>query len=134
VNAIIRECAANGQAVMLSTHQMSMVEALCTRIFMIAHGHGVLDGELRAIKEQHATNSVRVLSNADYSTCTMVERVDPAPGPDQPCEVHLDDSGNGDEFLRWLVTVGARVESFERLATPLEEIFVRVAERPREAV
>jgi ABC-2 type transport system ATP-binding protein len=129
ITGIIRDCAANGQAVLLSTHQMGMVEALCTRVFMIAHGHGVLDGDLKDIKRQFARNSVRVLSTADYRTCPFVERVDAASSADQPAEVHLNEIASGDDFLRWLVTSGARVDIFERTATPLEEIFVRVAER-----
>ena len=134
VTGIIRDYAAGGQAVLLSTHQMSMVEALCTRIFMIAHGRGVLHGELRDIKQQFAKNSVRVRSTADYRACPFVERVDSPASGDQPAEVHLNEIAGSDDFLRWLVTSGAQVESFERMSTPLEEIFVRVAEGGPEVV
>jgi ABC-2 type transport system ATP-binding protein len=133
VTAIIRECAVQGQAVLLSTHQMSMVEALCTRVFMIAHGRGVLDGELRDIKRQYAKNSVRVQSTADYASCPFVDRVDRGTSSEQPTEIQLNEAANADDFLRWLVNVDARVETFERTSTPLEEIFVLVAERTAEA-
>ena len=46
---------------------------------------------------------------------------------DGSVDVHLRPPADGDDFLRWLVAAGAHVEHFERLSTPLEEIFVRVA-------
>jgi ABC-2 type transport system ATP-binding protein len=129
VTGIIRECAAAGQTVMLSTHQMGTVEQLCTRVFMIARGKGVLYGDLREIKQQYAKSSARVTSTADYRSCPIVERVEAGGGLDQPAEVHLREPASADDLLRWLVATGARVEHFERTSTPLEEIFVRVAER-----
>jgi len=128
VTRMIRERAAAGQAVLLSTHQMAMVEALCTRVFMIAHGRQVLYGDLHRIKRQHSTNAVRIQSSADYSACPLIARVetngDAAAGP---VAVHLRDTATTDEFLRWLVECGASVDVFERMTTPLEEIFVKVA-------
>ena len=52
-NSVIREYVADGRTVVLSTHQMSLVEALCTRVFMIARGRAVLYGNLRDIKRQY---------------------------------------------------------------------------------
>jgi ABC-2 type transport system ATP-binding protein len=129
VMAVLRDAAAAGQTVLLSTHQMGTVEALCTRVFMIARGKSVLYGDLREIKQQYAKGSARVVSTADYRSCPFVDRVDTPDSPDLPVEVHLKEPASADELLRWLVTSGARVDHFERTSTPLEEIFVRVAER-----
>ena len=57
-----------------------------------------------------------------------MERVEGDGSEDQPVRVHLQKAATADELLAWLVAHGARVDRFERLATPLEEIFVRVAE------
>jgi ABC-2 type transport system ATP-binding protein len=132
VNQMIRERAAAGRTVLLSTHQMGMVEALCTRVFMIARGRQVLYGDLREIKRQHSTDAVRVQSSADYGDCPLVVRVEPGETVAAPVAVHLHKGVSSDTFLRWLVSSGATVESFERLTTSLEEIFVRVA-APAEA-
>jgi ABC-2 type transport system ATP-binding protein len=128
VTRTIRERAAAGQTVLLSTHQMGMVEALCTRVFMIASGRQVLYGDLRDIKRQHSTNAVRIQSSADYAACPLVASVElNGDGADRPVAVRLRDTASADDFLRWLVERGASVEVFERLTTPLEEIFVKVA-------
>jgi ABC-2 type transport system ATP-binding protein len=129
VNGVIRACAAAGQTVVLSTHQMGLVEALCSRVLMIAHGRAVLYGELRDIKRQHSSHAVRVLSSARYEACPLVARVDRPSSDDQPANVYLRETATSDEFLAWLVAHDARVQQFEQLSTPLEEIFVSVVER-----
>jgi ABC-2 type transport system ATP-binding protein len=137
VNRIIRDRAAAGQTILLSTHQMGMVEALCTRVFMIARGRRVLYGDLRGIIREHSTDSVRVVSNADYRSCPLVERVnadgegdgaDAAAGaPPAAVDVHLRAGATSDDLLQWLAANNASVERFERHATPLEDIFIRKA-------
>jgi ABC-2 type transport system ATP-binding protein len=126
-NSVIREYAADGHTIVLSTHQMGLVESLCTRVFMINHGRSVLYGNLRDIKREYSTNAIRVLSNAAYESCPLVTRVERPHAPEEAAAVYLRDVESGDAFLRWLVASGARVERFERMDTPLEEIFVTVA-------
>ena len=126
---VISEYAAAGRTVVLSTHQMGLVEALCTRVLMIARGRSVLYGTLRDIKREHSSHAVRVRSSANYEACPLVSHVEGSASHDQPASVHLTAAATSDEFLAWLVTHGAPVELFERLSTPLEEIFVTVAER-----
>jgi ABC-2 type transport system ATP-binding protein len=129
VNAVIRDYAAAGHTVVLSTHQMGLVEALCTRVLMIAHGRAVLYGNLRDIKREHSSHAVRVLSSAQYDTCPLVARVDRPSSDGQPATVYLRETATSDAFLAWLVAHHASVESFERLTTPLEDIFVGVVQR-----
>ena len=50
---IIRELQAGGTTVLLSAHQMNMVEELCDSIFLINHGREVLSGNLQKIKENY---------------------------------------------------------------------------------
>jgi ABC-2 type transport system ATP-binding protein len=129
VNAVIRDYAAAGRTVVLSTHQMGLVEALCARVLMIAHGRAVLYGNLRDIKRDHSSHGVRVLSSARYDVCPLIARVDGPSSDGQPVNVHLRETATSDQFLAWLVAQRASVERFELLSTPLEEIFVRVVER-----
>ncbi len=50
---IIRELQAGGTTVLLSAHQMNMVEELCDSIFLINHGREVLSGNLQKIKDNY---------------------------------------------------------------------------------
>ncbi|MBP6572984.1 MAG: ATP-binding cassette domain-containing protein [Flavobacteriales bacterium] len=49
-----------GATVMLSTHNMGSVEQLCDHIALIDKSRKVLDGEVRAIRRQYATNTYRI--------------------------------------------------------------------------
>jgi len=127
-NGIIREYAAAGHTVILSTHQMDLVEALCSRVFMITRGRRVLYGNLRDIKREHSSNTIRVLSTADYAKCPLVAHIGDHRSDEEAVDVELVASATADEFLAWLVAHGSSVSHFERVSTPLEEIFVRVVE------
>jgi ABC-2 type transport system ATP-binding protein len=127
-NRAIRDYAAAGHTVLLSTHQMTLVESLCSRVFMIARGRRVLYGDLKSIRREHSqSNAIRVLSNADYARCPLVASVLLPGNQEEAAHVLLRDTATSDAFLGWLVESRARVETFERLTMPLEDIFVKVA-------
>jgi len=49
-----------GTTVVLSTHQMEQVEAVCESICLIDRGRAVLSGQLTAIKAEHGRNTIAV--------------------------------------------------------------------------
>lgn len=57
---IIRELAAEGITILLSSHQMNLVEELCDRIFMINKGERVLYGSLEEIKDNAGFRTVNI--------------------------------------------------------------------------
>ncbi len=60
---VIKELAAGGTTILLSSHRMSMVEELCDRIFMINQGRQVLYGDLEKIKDEFGVRKVRLLTD-----------------------------------------------------------------------
>ena len=119
----IRELAAEGKTVVLSVHQMALVESLCRRVFMINRGRQVLYGDLEEIQSRYSEPSFLVRSGADYQACELIDRF---AGHNAAATVHLKQGVEPARFLRWLVESGAEVESFQRARTPLDEIFIRV--------
>ena len=117
VNRAIRDYAAAGHTVLLSTHQMNLVESLCTRVFMIAHGRRVLYGDLKTIKREHShSNGIRVLSDADYRSCPLVERVIAAGRSRKSRRIFSSaTTATADQFLGWLVANKARVQSLRAI-------------------
>jgi len=61
---LIRELQAGGTTVLLSAHQMNLVEELCDSIFLINHGREVLSGKLEEIKESYKENIVELRYDA----------------------------------------------------------------------
>lgn len=122
---VIRELAADGKTILLSTHQMSLVESLCQRVFMINKGQRVLYGDLDELQRQHADHSVLVQADADLTRCELVARHVP---DNKSVKVYLRDGVRPREFLVWLLEQGAEVKSFEEATTPLEDIFIKLVE------
>ncbi len=57
---LILELRNQGSTVLLSAHQMNMVQELCDRIFLINRGRPVLYGTLEEIRDQHPENTVEI--------------------------------------------------------------------------
>jgi len=123
IKGLIMELHGQGKTVVLSTHQMNLVEALCDRILLINKGQAVLYGPLREIKKQFAPNTILVRApelpaelpgvsdiqreNGEF-TLTLVEGTDP------------------NQVLRALLDHNVALEAFEVAPVPLEDIFVAV--------
>jgi ABC-2 type transport system ATP-binding protein len=74
----IRTLAAKGAAVVLSSHQMHLVEEVCDRILLLDRGQTVLSGELREIKEQFADFKLEIIGDnrqARFSALTGIRQV-----------------------------------------------------------
>ncbi len=124
LKGLMRSQISEGKSIVLSAHQMNLVEELCDRILLINEGRAVLYGPLKQIKRDYAPNSVRVRA---------VNLPDNLPGV-ASCDwsgdvalLTLDGVGPQD-LLSMLVARNIEVESFEQAAAPLNEIFVAVVQ------
>ncbi len=123
VRALIRELRDQGKTIVLSAHEMSLVEMLCERIALIHHGRAVLNGRLDEIKRRFSPNAVEIspplpmqgwpgVAGAD--TTDSRQRVTLAPGV-QPRDL-----------LKQIFDRGLSVDQFERATATLDEVFVTV--------
>lgn len=122
LKGLIRESQEQGKTVVLSTHQMNMVEALCERILLINHGRAVLYGPLDEIKRRHAPHAVRLRTPAALDALPGVARMEQR---DDTFTLTLEGI-TPQELLRTLVERNVPVEAFEVATVPLEEIFIAV--------
>jgi len=130
---IIRELKNQGRAVLLSSHQMNLVEELCDSIFMIHRGRKVLQGKLRDIKDGFK-ESVVDISYAPGSDVSFLERL---PGVRlirrEPERVVLWYAGSRPRDLLAQVARNVDVREISLTKPPLHEIFVEtVRERGEE--
>ncbi len=122
VKDLLRERRDGGGLVILSTHQMPMVEELCDRVAMIDHGRLVLYGDLEEIRRRHGESIVLVGADADLGGIPIVARVD-RQGALQ--RVVLRDGRRPRDLMAHLQERRIAVDHFEALRMPVEEIFVR---------
>jgi ABC-2 type transport system ATP-binding protein len=126
VNDLLKEFSARGTAIVLSSHRMDQVEAMCRQVLLIDRGKAVLSGSVDKIKESHADNAVFLESEPDASARPEVERAQPA---GRGHKLWLKPGVGPEPFLSRLVGEGVRIRRFERALPSLDEVFVRVVGR-----
>ncbi len=121
IKDLIADLHQEGKTIVLSTHQMNRVEALCNRILLINRGRAVLYGELAEIKREYAPHSVRVRATTIPSDLPGVVQVEPDDGA---FNLALAETAAPQQVLRALLDRGVEVQAFEVAPVPLEDIFV----------
>ena len=122
VKDLLRERRDAGALVILSTHQMPMVEELCDRVAMIDHGRLVLYGDLEEIRRRFGESAVLVGTSADLRGLPPVASAEPQ---GRLCRVVLRDGARPSDLMAILQERRIPVEHFEVARMPVEEIFVR---------
>lgn len=129
LKGLVQEVQGEGKTVMLSTHQMNLVEVLCDRILLINHGRAVLYGPLDEIKRRHAPQAVRLRTATALDAVPGVVRME---RHDDTFTLTLEGI-TPQELLRTLVERNIPVETFEVATAPLEEIFITVVREGKDA-
>jgi ABC-2 type transport system ATP-binding protein len=126
VQEILAEQRRAGCSILMSTHQMYQVEALCDRIVLIDEGRTVLYGAVREIKRNFAGNAVTVEGQGDFGGIPGVLEVRPDNGA---WHLALEIGTDPQAVLRALaLREGVRIERFELAEPSLDDIFISVVQ------
>ena len=138
---ILRELRSMGKTILVSSHILPELGEMCTGVAIIDHGRVLRSGRIDEIERSlraSAVVHVEILGGADAvagATTWLatdgragdVLRIDDGSGDVAVLELSF--SGSDDEqadLLREMVAAGHRVVGFNRAASDLEEIFLRV--------
>jgi ABC-2 type transport system ATP-binding protein len=122
VKQLLLDLRDQGKAVILSTHQMNQVEAVCDRILMVNDGRSVLYGALDEIRAQHRGHAVLVESDAAIPAITGVAE---RRAHKDHVELMLDAASTPQQILEQLVQTGVPIDRFEVATPSLHEIFLQ---------
>jgi ABC-2 type transport system ATP-binding protein len=119
-----------GTTVVFSTHDMSVAERLCDRIFMIFKGRKVLDGTLDEIQSLYGYDTIRLRTEDGMGALYGLDGID-----------EVNDQGNlqevtwrGDPQALLAVLISrTRINLFEVARPTLHDIFVRIASPDKSA-
>ncbi|MCU0489273.1 MAG: ATP-binding cassette domain-containing protein [Anaerolineales bacterium] len=124
IQQILEEQRQAGKAILMSTHQMNQVEALCTRIVLINQGRSVLYGEVDEIKRQFAGNAVLVEGQGDFNQLPGVLE---ARNDNGAWHLALGLGVDPQAVFREIAgRPGIRIERFELAEASLDDIFIQV--------
>lgn len=120
----VLELKRRGTTIVFSTHDMTMAELMCDRIFMIFKGRKVLDGTLEDIQARYGHDEVHVRVQGGAGQVRDVEGVESVVDHGNVQQVRL--SVDPQVFLARLAQ-RAIVQRFEITRPSLHDIFVDIA-------
>ncbi len=123
VKEIISELQEHDTTILLSTHQMEQVERLCERICLINKGRPVLEGNLKEIKRNYGSRTIRIQSDEPLESMSNDDAFNSTKMEDGALEGELKDSIMPHDFLKQIVD-RVTIRKFEVVEPSLEQIFV----------
>lgn len=112
-----------GKTIVLSTHQMNLIELLCNRILLIHRGRAVLYGSLAEIKRRFAPRAIRVQASEIPTGLPGVTSVEPE---GEAYILRFVKGTSPQAILQAMVERGIEIRLFEASPVSLEDIFIRV--------
>jgi len=129
VKEIFEEQRQAGKSILMSTHQMYQVEALCDRIVLIDEGRTVLYGPVAEIKRSFAGNAVVVEGHGDFAGIPGVIETRRQNGT---WHMTLEIGADPQAVLRHLAArEDLRIERFELEEPSLDDIFIQTVQEKR---
>jgi ABC-2 type transport system ATP-binding protein len=126
VKEILEEQRQAGKSILMSTHQMYQVEALCNRIVLIDDGRAVLYGAVDAIKRNFAGNAVVIQGQGDFTHIPGVLETRQHNGAWQ---MALEIGADPQAVFRTLAArQDVKIERFELAQPSLDDIFINVVQ------
>jgi len=98
----IKNLAAKGTSILLSSHQMNMVESLCTRIFMINKGKRVLYDDLDRIKDRYGSYKCELTGNNRIQDLINLPHVIRVEQDGLKSTLHLEPNISPNDFIKRL--------------------------------
>ena len=120
---LVIEQRAKGTTVILSTHRMEEVEALCESICLVYDGRAILSGRLRDIKAKYGRNTIAVEHGGGPGMLNQIRGVQACDGGGREVRLRLEPDADPRAVMRAVLD---RVEvSSMRLDEPrIEDIYL----------
>ncbi len=124
VREIILELRDQGKAVIMTSHQLNLVETLCDRIAMIHHGRVVLQGTVANVRRRFARDILHLSGSGEIKSLPGVLHTEHRTASDW--YLTLAPETNPQMVLQAIIGNGFTVDRFDMALPTLDEIFVQV--------
>jgi ABC-2 type transport system ATP-binding protein len=138
VHGVLRRVAAEGGTVVLSSHRMDDLEALCSEVTILAAGRVVFSGPLNKLPDDHRELDYRLRASdpsaaralaAETPGISVVDGSDGAPRPDTDIVVIRAQVAALDVFVARIVRADIAVRELVPVVSPLEAAFLALTEQ-----
>lgn len=131
VKQIILDQIGSGVSVVMSTHQMHQVEAMCNRIVLINEGRAVLHGKVDQIKKDYSGNAIFLRG---YGHLGKLPGVIEVRQENNDYHLVLENDASPQDIYRSIAKIDKfNVERFEIAETSFDDIFISVVQGDKES-
>ena len=122
---VVREQIAAGKYIIMSSHQMEVVEEFCTDITILNRSKAVVTGNLNDIKKSYGR--VNLVLKVEQDVTPFINEIGIGIVSEKEYEYHLRVTGDAqaNQLLAKLIAAGINVVRFDLSELSLHEIFVR---------
>lgn len=118
--------AKQGTTIIFSTHRMEQVEEICDHIVLVNQGRKILDGSVKAIKQEFKENIFSIsLGQMDTPLPESIELLKKEEGK---ILFHLRENQNANSVLQYFINQNNTVLAFEEILPSLNDIFIRLVQ------
>jgi len=121
---IILELVAEGKYIIMSSHQMSVIEEFCSDLLILNKGKTVLKGNLRQIKDSYPANRLEVTVNKNIDSIINDFNLEIENVKNNNYIIKLKDEQIPNKLLARLVNENIDVSKFEIKQPTLNDIFI----------
>lgn len=123
LSKIMKDLVKSGKYIIMSSHQMSVIEEFCSDLVILNRGKTVLSGNLKEIKDSYETNKVLIETTDEIDGILKKLKVDVLDKNDDEYLVSTD-ADNRRKLLKELVKNNIDVKTFKVIKPTLHEIFI----------
>lgn len=123
LSKIMIDLVKSGKYIIMSSHQMSVIEEFCSNLVILNRGKTVLSGNLKEIKDSYETNKVLIETTDEIDGILKRLKVDVLDKNDDEYLVSAD-ADDRRKLLNELVKNNIDVKTFKVIKPTLHEIFI----------
>ena len=122
--AVIRELVEDGRYIVMSSHQMAIVEGYCENLLILNRGKTILKGNLREIKSGYGRTRLAVNTSPETAAAAEALGLSAVETRADYTEYKISGEAAAEAFLRRLLESGVYPTRYEILEPSLHEIFL----------
>lgn len=124
IKDIIIDLVRQGKYVIMSAHQMSVIEEFCSDILILNRGKTVLQGNLKTIKATYPATRVEVATEQDITKFIKELKLTIENEKNLDYTLKISDETQARQLLDQLIRSNIKVNKFEILKPTLNDIFI----------
>ena len=121
---IIIDLVKDGKYIIMSAHQMSVVEEFCTDILILNKGKTVLQGNLAQIKDSYQADKLEIITKENIQDSIKEANLSILMQKENEYEIKINTEEEARQLLNKLVENKVKIDKFEIKKPSLHDIFI----------